>query len=158
MGKLDVINFFKEKNFKVDILELEDCSTVVKAAETLKVNTNDIAKTLAFRVNDEIIVIVASGDARIDNHKFRQQFNVKASMLKFDEVEALIGHPVGGVCPFGLKEGVTIYLDKSLKNLEYIYPAAGGTNSVLKIKTTDMERLTNGTWVDVCTIKEESNL
>jgi Cys-tRNA(Pro) deacylase len=150
MSKLNVIKFFKDKNFDVDIIELEDSATVGKAAESLGVNTNDIAKTLAFHVGNDVILVVMSGDARVDNKKFKETFNAKAKMLNFEEVQETIGHPVGGVCPFGVSEGVKIYLDVSLRDLEYVYPAAGEFNCALKIKPLDIEKLTKATWVDVC--------
>lgn len=154
MSKIDVVNFFKNNNFDVDILVLKDSATVVKAAESLGVNTNDIAKTLSFRLNNgEVIVIVMSGDARIDNKKYKDYFGVKAKMLHFEEVESITGHPVGGVCPFGLKNNLKVYLDESLKQLEYVYPAAGEFNCALKIKPTDIEYLTNATWVNVCEMR-----
>ncbi len=149
MSKLNVIEFFKNKNFDIDIIEMEDSSTVVKAADSLGVKTNDIAKTLAFHVNNDIIVIVMSGDARVDNKKFKERFNVKTKMISFEDVEEATGHPVGGVCPFGLKDGVKIYLDISLKDLEHVYPAAGEFNCALKITPLDMKNLTTATWVDV---------
>ncbi len=150
MSKLDVTNYFKERNFEGAIMNLNDGSTVISAAHELGCKTNEIAKTLSFHVNDDVVVIVMSGDARIDNKKFKDYFNVKAKMLDYDEVEVLTNHPVGGVCPFGLKEGVKIYLDKSLKDFKYVYPAAGDHHSVLKIKVSDIEALTNGIWIDVC--------
>lgn len=153
MSRLSVINYFKDKNFNVDIIELKDSSTVLKAAEALGINTNDIAKSLAFRIKDEVVVIVTSGDARIDNKKFKDYFNAKGSMLPFEEVEEITGHPVGGVCPFGLKNDLKIYLDESLRNLECVYPAAGGTNCALKIKVSDLEKITNGIWIDVCMMR-----
>ena len=153
MSKLNVIKFFKDKNFDVNIVELKDSATVLKAAEGLGVKTNDIAKTLAFHVADEVIVVVMSGDARVDNKKYKQFFNTKAKMLNFEEVEESTGHPVGGVCPFGLKNGVKVYLDASLESLDYVYPAAGEFNCALKIKPVDIEKLTDATWIDVCEIR-----
>lgn len=153
MSKLDVIKYFKDKNFEVNIIELKDSSTVVKAAEALGIKTNEIAKSLAFKVNDEVVIIVTSGDARIDNKKFKDYFNAKGSMLPFEEVEKTTGHPVGGVCPFGLRNDLKIYLDESLKGLEYVYPAAGETNCALKINVSDLVSLTNGTWIDVCIMR-----
>lgn len=153
MSKISVVNFFKDKNFDVDIIGLTDSSTVVKAAAELGVKTNDIAKTLAFHVGNDVIVIVMSGDSRIDNKKYKDQFGVKAKMLSFEEVESLTGHPVGGVCPFGLNDGVKVYMDESLKLMEFAYPAAGAFDCALKIKTSDMEKLTNATWIDVCEMR-----
>lgn len=149
MSKTHVIDFFNKKNYNINLIELTDSSTVIKAAESIGVSTNEIAKTLGFIVNDNVIVIVMSGDSKVDNRKYKEFFNVKAKMINFELVETLTNHPVGGVCPFGLKDGVSIYLDESLKKLEYVYPAAGEHNLALKINTTDLKNLTEGTWVDV---------
>lgn len=153
MSKLDVITFFKNSNFDADIIELEDSATVIKAANALGVNTNEIAKTLAFFVNNKPILIVMSGDARIDNKKYKDYFGIKAKMIPSDELESIIGHPMGGVCPFGVKSDVSIYLDESLKSLKYVYPAAGSDNSTLKITPDVMQQLTDGKWIIVCEIK-----
>jgi prolyl-tRNA editing enzyme YbaK/EbsC (Cys-tRNA(Pro) deacylase) len=149
MSKQKVIDFFKEKNYKVDIVELKDSSTVVKAADELGVNTNDIAKTLSFIVNNKPIVIVMNGDSRINNQKFKEYFKEKAKMISFEEVEELIGHPAGGVCPFGLNN-IKIYIDESLRSMECTYPAAGTPSTALKIKVVDMQKLTDAIWIDVC--------
>lgn len=149
MGKIEVLDFFKKYNFNVELYELTDSSTVVKAAESLNVITNDIGKTLSFIVDNNPIIIVLSGDAKVDNVKYKNYFNVKAKMIAYDDVNLLIGHPVGGVCPFGVKDNVKIYLDESLKQLSYVYPAAGDYNLALKIKIEDLQKLTKGIWVDV---------
>lgn len=153
MSKLSVVKFFKDKNFDVEIIEVKDSATVVKAAETLGVATNDIAKTLSFHVGDRVVIVAMSGDSRIDNKKYKNFFGTKAKMLSFEEVEDITGHPVGGVCPFGLKNNLQVYLDESLKQLEYVYPAAGAFNCALKIKPSDIEQLTNAEWIDVCGMK-----
>jgi prolyl-tRNA editing enzyme YbaK/EbsC (Cys-tRNA(Pro) deacylase) len=154
MVKLEVINFFKSKNYDVDIITMTDSATVVKAANELGVATNDIAKTLSFYVNDKAIVIVMSGDVKIDNAKYKSYFNVKAKMIPLEEVENEIGHPVGGVCPFGVKDNVGIYLDESLKLMDYVYPAAGSFNTTLKIRVNDISGLLNAKWINVCKIIE----
>lgn len=154
MSKKHVIEFLKNNNYKFDIVKLNDSSTVLKAANELKVTTNEIAKTLAFVLKDNIIVIVMSGDSKINNKKYKDYFKEKAAMVPTDKVEALTNHPIGGVCPFGLKEDVKIYLDLSLKQFDNVYPAAGDFNLALKISVSDLERITKGTWVDVTTINE----
>ncbi len=149
MGRLQVEQFFKNKNYNVDIIEMTDSATVVKAAEQLGVTTNEIAKTLAFFINDNPIVIVMSGDARIDNAKYKDYFKTKAKMISLDIVEDVVGHPVGGVNPFGVKDNVSIYMDESLKVMDEVYPAAGSFNIALKIKVNDMYELTDAKWIDV---------
>ena len=115
---------FKELGIEDRIVELDQSSATVElAAHVLGCQPRDIAKTLAFDVDGDAIVIVAVGDARIDNAKYKNTFGKKAKMLHGDQVEARTGHAIGGVCPFGLKEGVKVYLDQSLKQLEYVYPA-----------------------------------
>jgi prolyl-tRNA editing enzyme YbaK/EbsC (Cys-tRNA(Pro) deacylase) len=105
---------------------------------------------MSFRLKDRAILIVTKGDARIDNRKFKDCFNEKATMLNYDEVLTTTGHPVGGVCPFGLKNPMDIYLDVSMKEFEYVYPAAGTANSAVKITPTRLQEVTDGAWVDVC--------
>ncbi len=149
MSKKDAIDFFDKKNYKVTFFESPDSSTVAKAAECLGVTENEIGKTLAFWVNDEPIVILMSGESKVCNTKYKNKFSVKAKMISFDDVNVVIGHPVGGVCPFGVKDGVKIYLDESLKNLEYIYPAAGEINAALKILVADLDKLLDIEWIDI---------
>ncbi len=111
----------------------------------------EIAKTLSFLVDDKPILILAAGDSKIDNGKYKAEFHTKAKMIPFDLVEQLIGHAVGGVCPFGVNEGVAIYLDASLKRLETLYPACGSSNSAIKLSVDELERITPyEKWVDVC--------
>lgn len=128
-------------------------ATVELAAEALSCEPKRIAKTLSFQVDDETILIVTAGDARIDNHKFKDLFHTKAKMLAFEEVEEKIGHEVGGVCPFGIKEGVKVYLDDSLKRFTTVYPACGSSNSAIELNMEELERLTGNhfvSWIDVC--------
>ena len=138
----------KDKN----IIEFtESSATVSDAAKTIGCREEEIGKTLSFLVNDIPIVVVVSGDARIDNKKFKEEFKVKSSMIPFDDVERLIGHAVGGVCPFGVKEGVEVYLDKSLQKLKIVYPAAGNSNSAVKLTIKELEEVSNYLrWVDIC--------
>lgn len=147
-----VRKFFIERGLEDPVFELKDCgATVEQASETLGVEPELIAKTLAFKLKDKDVLIVMKGDSRIDNKKFKNYFKVKAKMLQHDEVYEITGHPVGGVCPFGLKNNLDIYLDVSIKNFEYVYPAAGADNAAMKISPEDIEKLTSAKWVDVCT-------
>ncbi len=154
MSKIHVEKFLKEKNYKINFLKLIDSSTVNKAANEIGVTTNEIAKTLSFFVKGEPIVVVMSGDAKINNKKYKDFFKTKAKMIPYDKVKLITNHPVGGVCPFGLRENVIVYLDESLKALEYIYPAAGENNLALKISIEDLEKITNGIWVNVTTFEK----
>ncbi len=140
-----------------NILEFEESSaTVAEAAIAIGCDEDEIGKTLSFIVDKNPILILVSGNSRIDNQKFRQEFNVKAQMIKIDEVEILIGHDVGGVCPFGVNENVKTYLDVSLKKHDIIYPAAGSSNSAVKLTLSELEEITNyEKWVDVCKEKGE---
>ena len=124
--------------------------TVELAAQALGVRPALIAKTLAFKVKDRGILIVTKGDARIDNRKFKQQFQAKAKMMCPDEIFETTGHPVGGVCPFGLKQEMDIFLDESLKQFEKVYPAAGSKNSCIEITPDELLKITKAEWVDVC--------
>ena len=111
----------------------------------------EIAKTLSFLVNEKPIVIVVAGDAKIDNSKYKKEFQTKAKMIGFDDVEKLVGHAVGGVCPFGVNEGVLVYLDESLKRFEYVYPACGSSNSAIKLTIDKLEEIVElNKWVDGC--------
>jgi len=142
---------FIQNNLPYEIREMEESTeTVEKAAAALGVEPALIAKTLAFKLNERNILIVTKGDARIDNKKFKQHFQTKARMMPFDEVLEITGHPVGGVCPFGLKQEMDIYLDERLKQFEKIYPAAGSVNSCIEITPDDLCVSTQATWVDVC--------
>jgi Uncharacterized conserved protein len=151
MSFQSVKQFFLEKGLDFSLLELGlSGATVELAANNLGVSPDIIAKTLAFKLKEESILIVTRGTARIDNKKFKQLFNTKAKMLTPEEVLKQTSHPVGGVCPFGLKEDLKIYMDISLKQFEQVYPAAGDVNKALKISPEEMYNLTNATWVDVC--------
>lgn len=126
-------------------------ATVELAAQAVGCEPARIAKTLSFKVGEECILIVAAGDARIDNSKYKARFHTKAKMLAFDEVEEKIGHAVGGVCPFGVKEGVKIYLDASLKRFESVYPACGSSNSAVELTLEELEQASGyEEWIDVC--------
>ncbi len=133
------------------------CATVALAAKAIGCEESEIAKSLTFHVKGEAVLVVVSGDARVDNAKFKAQFGVKASMLKPDEVEMLIGHNVGGVCPFGLKDGVRVYLDASLKQFEKVYPACGSSNSVAELSLSELETASGALgWVDISKPRERS--
>ena len=148
MSKVE--KYLQEKNFSGQVIYLNQSSaTVDLAAAALSEPPELIAKTLAFKTKDKNIVIVTSGKARIDNKKFKDYFACKAKMLKPEETLAVTGHPVGGVCPFALPEDVAIFLDKSLTNFAYVYPAAGTANSAIKMKPAEIQALTNATWIDI---------
>ena len=126
-------------------------ATVELAAAALQCEPERIAKTLSFLVNGEAILIVAAGDARIDNPKFKAKFATKAKMIAPDVAESLVGHAVGGVCPFAVKEGVPVYLDNSLKRFTTVFPACGSSNSAIELSIDELERFSRyAEWVDVC--------
>lgn len=130
-------------------------ATVALAAEALGCAPQRIAKTMAFLVDGAAILIVAPGDVKIDNSKFKQQYHTKAKMLSPDELVEMVGHAMGGVCPFGIKEGVTIYLDESLKRFETVFPACGSANSAIELTIPELEHFSGyDCWVDVCKLTE----
>ncbi|HJA32314.1 MAG TPA: YbaK/EbsC family protein [Candidatus Eisenbergiella pullicola] len=126
-------------------------ATVELAASALGVEGKRIAKTLSLWLEDRVILLVAAGDAKIDNAKYRHRFGKKAKMLSFEEVEPAVGHGVGGVCPFGINEGIEVYLDVSLKRFETVFPACGSDNSAVELTPEELERCSCAKdWVDVC--------
>lgn len=143
--------FFAQHQLNLPILETEALTpTVESAALAHGVEPGRIAKTLAFRLGDgRVVLLVAAGHARIDNAKFKQVFG-KGKMLPTDEVLALTGHPVGGVCPFGLDQDLPVYLDQSLQAFDEVLPAAGSVNSAVRISPALMAQVTGGVWVDAC--------
>ena len=147
-----VRNYFKEKGIEDRIREFDVSSaTVALAAQALGCEECRIAKTLSFHVGDEVVLIVAAGDVKIDNPKYKAMFNTKAKMLSFDEAEPLIGHAVGGVCPFAVNEGVKVYLDVSLKRFETVFPACGSSNSAIELTMDELELYSGAVaWIDVC--------
>jgi prolyl-tRNA editing enzyme YbaK/EbsC (Cys-tRNA(Pro) deacylase) len=151
MSVASVRAFFQARQIDMPIVELDlNTSTVALAAQAHGVEPGRIAKTLAFKLADgKVFLLVARGDARIDNTKFKTVFG-KGKMLALDAVEALTGHPVGGVCPFGLATDLPIYLDRSLLAFDEVLPAAGSVNSALRISPLFMAELTRGQWVDAC--------
>lgn len=133
------------------ILLTHSSATVELAAEALGTVPAQIAKTLSFLVDGKPVLIVTEGTARIDNHKFKEQFHTKARMIPFEEVEGYTGHAPGGVCPFGVKEDVTTYLDVSLKKFDIVYPAAGTDHSAVKLAVDELEKCAEPAgWIDVC--------
>ena len=148
--------YLRARGFEDKIQEFTVSSATVElAAQALGVEGARIAKTMSFRIGEEAILIVAAGDVKIDNRKYKDKFRTKAKMLAPDEVEALIGHAIGGVCPFGINEGVTVYLDESLKRFETVFPACGSSNSAIELTIPELEKLSQLTeWVDVCKLPE----
>ena len=144
--------FFKEYGMESRVLEFEVSSATVElAAQAVGCEPCRIAKTLSFLVDEKAILVIAAGDAKIDNSKYKAQFGTKAKMLTPDQVETMIGHAVGGVCPFGINDGVTVYLDESLKRFETVFPAAGSSNSAIELTIQELEKYSGfAAWVDVC--------
>lgn len=151
MSLIKVKEYLKKYNYDDKIMEFDlSTATVEEASRELKCTPGEIAKSLSFIVNDDVIVIVVKGDNKIDNHKFKETFHVKAKMIDRESVEELTGHIPGGVCPFGLNDNVKVYLDISLKKYEYVYPACGSANSAIKLSIPELEKLSNYVkWVDV---------
>lgn len=151
MSLASVRAFFAEKAPDVAVLELETrTATVAEAASAHGVAPAQIAKTLSLRVGDQVVLVVTRGDARLDNKKAKAVLGGKVRMLDLAEVEAVTGHPVGGVCPFGLSAPLPVYCDVSLKAFDEVVPAAGSTHSAVRIAPERMAALTAATWVDVC--------
>lgn len=147
-----VREYFKKFGIEERIQEFQVSSATVElAAEALNCEEKRIAKTLSFKVDDNVILIVAAGDTKIDNGKYKSKFHKKAKMLSTDEVLELVGHGVGGVCPFGINEGISVYLDISLKRFETVFPACGSSNSAIELTIEELEKYSGYIeWVDVC--------
>ena len=147
-----VKDFFSKYDMAERILEFDVSSATVElAAAALGCEPERIAKSLSFLVEDDAVLVVTAGDARIDNPKYKAQFGTKAKMLSPDQVETLVGHAVGGVCPFGINPGVKVYLDVSLKRFETVFPACGSSNSAIELSLDEMEKYSGYLeWVDVC--------
>lgn len=147
-----VRNYFKEQGIADRIQEFEISSaTVALAAQALNCEESRIAKTLSFCVGDRIILVVAAGDVKIDNAKYKARFGTKAKMLSPDEAEVAIGHAVGGICPFAVNAGVETYLDVSLKRFSTVFPACGSSNSAIELSLEELEKYSQFLdWVDVC--------
>lgn len=150
MSLESVKEFFDTKNIDVDIRVLGDTSTVLKAADEIGVTPGEIAKSMVFKLKDGYIMIISAGDKKIDNRKFKDTFKCKAKMASADEVLDITGHPIGGVCPYGLKTKIPIYYDKSLKDYELVYPAAGDVNAAVAVTVDDIDKIVYGKWIDVC--------
>jgi prolyl-tRNA editing enzyme YbaK/EbsC (Cys-tRNA(Pro) deacylase) len=148
----NVRNFFKKTGKDKDIIEFDESSATVElAALRLNVEPARIAKTISFRNGDSALLVVAAGDAKIDNGKFKAEFNIKARMLTPDEVLEHTGYPVGGVCPFALKNDIPVYLDLSLKRFDIVYPACGSSNSAIPMTCDELFDYSSAIkWVDVC--------
>lgn len=146
------------RNFGIEdrVRELSESSaTVALAAEALGCAPQRIAKTLSFMVNGQAILIVTAGDVKIDNSKYKKYYGAKAKMLSAEEVTELIGHAIGGVCPFGVNAGVRIYLDESLRRFETVFPACGSSNSAIELTIPELEKYSGyECWVDVCKLME----
>ncbi|MCI8575972.1 MAG: YbaK/EbsC family protein [Lachnospiraceae bacterium] len=147
-----VREYFRNYGIEERVQEFEVSSATVElAAAALQCEPQRIAKTLSFLVEDHAILVVAAGDAKIDNHKYKGQFGKKAKMLTPEEVETLVGHAVGGVCPFAVKEGVDVYLDESLKRFQTVFPACGSASSAIELTIPELEKYSGyKSWVDVC--------
>ena len=147
-----VKDYFSKYGISDRVQEFDVSSATVElAAQALGCEPCRIAKTLSFLVDGHAVLIVAAGDAKIDNPKYKAQFQTKTKMLTPDEAEALVGHAVGGVCPFAIKEGVTVYLDESLKRFSTVFPACGSSNSAIELSIEEMEKYSGFvSWIDVC--------
>ncbi len=150
-----VREYLKQWNADERIIEFPTSSATVElAAQAAGCEPARIAKTLSFLVNDHAVLIVAAGDVKVDNAKYKSLFHTKAKMLTAEQVTEMIGHAVGGVCPFGVKEGVEIYLDESLKRFQTVFPAAGSSNSAIEVTMEELETYSGSrNWVDVCKLR-----
>ena len=148
----EVRAYFRAEGLEDRIRELKVSSATVElAAQALGCEGKRIAKSLSFSLNGAPILIVAAGDARVDNAKYKTHFAAKAKMLSPDETLQLVGHAVGGVCPFAVNDGVKIYLDESLKRFETVYPACGSANSAIELTMEELETYSSfAAWIDVC--------
>ena len=147
-----VKTYFASFGMEGRILEFPVSSATVElAAQALNCEGCRIVKTLSFNVNGKAILICAAGDAKVDNAKYKARFGAKAKMLSHEDAATMIGHAVGGVCPFAVNEGVEVYLDESIKRFETVFPAAGSSNSAIELTIPELEKYSNFTaWVDVC--------
>lgn len=153
-----VKEYFKPLHMEDHILEFDVSSATVElAAEALHCEGKRIAKTMSFLIGEQPILIVTAGDTKIDNAKYKHFFGAKAKMIPGEEVEAIIGHAIGGVCPFAINENVKVYLDESLKRFQTVFPAAGSSNSAIELTIPELEKYSNFLqWVDVCKDWQES--
>lgn len=143
--------FFDQFGMKDKVVELEQSSaTVLLAARAIGVEPARIAKTMSFKQGENCLLVVAAGDTKIDNSKFKAQFHCKAKMLSAEEVAGMVGHAVGGVCPFAIPEDIPVYLDVSLQRFSTVFPAAGSSNSMIELTCEQLVQYARGRWVDVC--------
>lgn len=151
-----VKEYLRQYDMEERIIELSESSATVElAAQALHCEPERIAKSLSFMVNDSPILVICAGDVKIDNAKYKARFSTKAKMLSAEEVQTLIGHAVGGVCPFGINDGVNVYLDESLKRFTTVFPACGSANSAIELSIPELEQYSGyREWVDVCKIKQ----
>ena len=149
-------NYLKQFDLDKNIMEFSISSATVKdAAIAVGCSEGEIAKSLTFLIDETPIMILAEGTAKIDNAKYKAEFHTKAKMIPFEDVERLIGHAVGGVCPFGINDGVKVYLDISLKKYDIVYPAAGNDKSAVRLTIDELEKTSKFVkWVDVCKVVE----
>lgn len=152
MSFIKAKKYLETFNLDKNVMEFDVSSATVKqAAIALNCTEGEIAKTLSFMVKEKPILIVVAGDAKIDNSKYKLEFHTKAKMVAFDDVETIIGHKAGGVCPFGINDNVEVYLDESLKEYKIVYPACGSGNSAVKLTIEELEKASQFIkWVDVC--------
>ena len=152
MGIEQARAYLQQWGIQNQILEFDSSSATVElAAQALHCEPGRIAKTLSFLVDGEAVLVVAAGDTKIDNAKFKAQFHTKAKMLTPEQAVELVGHAVGGVCPFGVKDGVKVYLDVSLQRFDIVYPACGSSNSAIELTISELEQYSRfDAWVDVC--------
>lgn len=159
MSLENVREYLKKYGKDQDIILFDQSSATVKEAATdLNTEEGRIAKTMSFLLSSGPIVIVAAGDGKIDNRKFKDTFHEKAKMIGLEDVENLTGHPVGGVCPFALKENVKVFLDESLKRFDFVYPAAGTPNSAIKLTISELEKVSEcDGWIDVTKLPDQNS-
>ena len=150
--------YFRSFGMEDRVIEFTVSSATVElAAQALGVDGARIAKTLSFKTPEGCMLILAAGDARIDNHKFKDKFHMKAKMLTPEEVLDLVGHPVGGVCPFGIDESIPVYLDVSMQRFKTVFPAVGSASSAIELDLDELYRYSNAReWIDVCKLPEEN--
>lgn len=151
MSVAQVKTYLEQWNLQDKVKEFEVSSATVElAAQAVGCEPARIAKTMSFLVDGKAVLILLAGDVKIDNHKYKEQFHTKAAMLKPDQLQELIGHPIGGVCPFDVKDTVDVYLDESLKRFEVVYPAAGSASSAVELTLKELEKASKAKgWVDV---------
>lgn len=151
-----VKEYFKDLGIDDRIQEFDVSSATVElAAKALDVEAERIAKTLSFKKDDSCILVVTAGDARIDNSKFKKKFSMKAKMLTLEEVDRIVGHSVGGVCPFAINPNIPVYLDQSLKRFNTIFPACGSSNSAIELTCDELYKYSKSLeWVDVCKVND----